>query len=147
MKTTATIRIDAPLERVWAVFTDAQHWPDWTASVTSVEPLDGPAIEVGHRFRIKQPRFPRLDWEVSAVDAPRSWTWAVRSAGATTSATHVLTPQGASATEVEQVIDQRGPLGVIVGLMTRRLTRRYLQLEGDGLKAAVEKAEPLAPQS
>ena len=146
MKTTASISIDAPAERVWAVFTDAPNWPTWTASVSSVEPLDGPAIEVGHRFRIKQPRFPELVWEVTAVDAPRSWTWVVRSAGATTSATHVLTPDGTSATDVEQVIDQRGPLGVIVALMTRRLTRRYLQLEGEGLKSAVEKAEPLAPQ-
>ncbi len=80
MKTQAQVTIEAPVERVWAVFTDAQHWPSWTPSVTSVEPLDGPAIEVGHRFRIKQPRLPVLDWEVTEVDAPHAWTWVVRSA-------------------------------------------------------------------
>ncbi len=43
------------------------------------------------------------------------------------------------------MIDQRGVLGVLVGRLTRRLTRRYLRLEGDGLKAAVEKVERIAP--
>jgi hypothetical protein len=37
-------------------------------------------------------------------------------------------------TMVHQTIEQRGPLGVIVGMLTRRLTRRYLDLEAQGLK-------------
>ena len=75
MNTTATIEITAAAEHVWAVFSDVRGWPTWTQSVTSVEPLDGPDLEVGHRFRIKQPWLPPLVWEVTAVDAPRGWTW------------------------------------------------------------------------
>ena len=146
MKTQATVNISAPADRVWAVFTDVQQWPSWTPSVTSVEALDGPAIEVGHRFRIKQPWLPRLIWQVTEVDAPRSWTWAVRSVGATTSATHEVVPRRPSECVVTQTIKQGGGLGVLAGLLTRRLTRRYLTLEGNGLKTASEKVHPVASQ-
>ena len=86
---TSRHRDNAPAQRVWAVFSNARHWPAWTPWVTSVVPLDGPTIEVGHRFRIKQPWLPALVWRVTEVDAPHSWTWEVRSVGATTSPTHV----------------------------------------------------------
>jgi uncharacterized protein YndB with AHSA1/START domain len=146
MNTQATVTISAPADRVWAVFTDVQQWPSWTPSVTSVEALDGPAIEVGHRFRIKQPWLPGLVWQVTEVDAPRSWTWMVRSVGATTCAEHEISPRGASGCVVTQTIEQNGGLGVLAGFLTRRLTRRYLALEGNGLKTVSEKAHPVAPQ-
>jgi uncharacterized protein YndB with AHSA1/START domain len=146
MNTQATVNISAPADRVWAVFTDVQQWPSWTSSVTSVEALDGPAIEVGHRFRIKQPRLPGLIWQVTEVDAPRSWTWVVRSSGATTSAKHEISPQRASECVATQTIEHRGVFGVLAGFLTRRLTRRYLSLEGNGLKTVSEKAHPVAAQ-
>jgi uncharacterized membrane protein len=144
--TGATFGISASAERVWEVFTDVTRWPSWTASVTSIEPIDGPGIEVGHRFRIKQPRLPIVVWQVTEVDPQRSWTWVVRSAGATTSASHEISARGPDQCVVTQTIDQRGPLGLVFAVLTRRLTRRYLALEGRGLKAASERAHPLAPQ-
>jgi hypothetical protein len=123
-----------------------QKWPSWTPSVTTVEALDGPAIEVGHRFRIKQPRLPALTWVVSEVDAPRSWTWVVRSIGATTSARHEVSLRGEAESVVTQTIEGRGLLGVLAGLLTRPMTRRYLAMEGNGLKSVSEKAQTLAPQ-
>jgi uncharacterized membrane protein len=145
MMTKAMVRIDASAERVWEVFTDVEKWPSWTQSVTSVEPLDGPDIEVGHRFRIKQPKLPTVVWEVTSVDAPRSWTWRVRSPGATTTARHEVSPTAPSSCEITQVIDQRGAIGVLAAVLMRRLTRRYLELEGTGLKTVSERV-PGAPQ-
>ncbi len=144
MITRASVDIAAPAERVWEVFTDVEQWPTWTASVSSVEPLDGPAIEVGHRFRIKQPRMPLLVWEVTEVAPGRSWTWVVRASGATTTATHEITPRGTSACTVAQSIDQRGVVGMMVAVLMRRLTKRYLALEGEGLKKASEQVRPRA---
>ena len=146
MMTRATVEIGASAQRVWEVFTDVERWPSWTPSVTSVEPLDASSISVGNRFRIKQPKLPTLVWEVTAVDASRSWTWVVRSIGATTSATHEISSKGPSACVVTQVIDQRGALGTLVGGLTRRLTRRYLSLEGNGLKTVSEDQKRHAPQ-
>ena len=138
MNTDTSIEIDAEPGVVWDVFADVERWPEWTASVRRLVALDGPGIEVGRRFEITQPRFPKLVWQVTAVEPGRSWTWAQRSPGGTTLATHWVEPLDGGRTLVRQRIDQRGPVGVLVGLLTRRLTRRYLDLEGRGLKAASE---------
>jgi len=139
MITDSSIEIEAPASTVWDVFVDAERWPEWTASVQRVVALDGPGIEVGKRFEIKQPKMPTLVWEVTEVDPGRSWTWQQRSHGGTTLASHWVEPQGAG-TAVRQRIDQRGPVGVLVGVLMRRLTRRYLALEAEGLKARSEAA-------
>jgi uncharacterized protein YndB with AHSA1/START domain len=141
MITDSSIEIDAPAPTVWDVFVDVERWAEWTASIERIVPLDGPAIEVGHRFEIKQPRMPNLVWEVTAVEPGASWTWRQRSPGGTTLATHEVVPEGADRTLVRQRIDQRGPVGVTVGVLTHRMTKRYLQLEGEGLKARSEEQQ------
>ena len=92
MITDNSIEIDASGRSVWDVFVDVEHWPEWTASVQRIVRLDGPGIEVGNRFQIKQPRLPNLTWEVTAVEPGVSWTWCQRSPGATTLATHRARP-------------------------------------------------------
>lgn len=138
MITDSSVAIDAPAAVVWDVFVETERWHEWTASITRITPLDGPAIEVGNRFEIKQPRFPTLVWRVTEVDPGRSWTWEQRSPGGVTLATHVVRDGGDGSTLVEQRIDQRGPIGTLVGALGRRLTRTYLELEGQGLKRRSE---------
>jgi uncharacterized protein YndB with AHSA1/START domain len=138
MITDSSIEIEAPAETVWSVFVDVERWAEWTASVERIVALDGPGIEVGKRFEIKQPRFPKLVWEVTEVDPGVSWTWRQRSPGGTTLATHEVVPQDGGRTTVRQRIDQRGPIGVLFGKLTQGLTNRYLRLEGEGLKARSE---------
>ncbi len=141
MITESSIEIEAPADVVWRVFADVERWPDWTASVRRVTPLDGPELAERRRYEILQPRFPRLVWTVTELDPGRGWTWRQRSPGATTQAVHEVTPlDGGRRSLVRQRIDQRGPGGMVVGLLTRRLTRRYLALEGAGLKRASEAA-------
>ena len=41
-------------------------------------------------------------------------------------------------TRLRQRIDQRGPVGVVAGALMSRLTKRYLELEAQGLKARSE---------
>lgn len=145
MITESTIEIEAPSDVVWRVFADVEGWPSWTASVRRVTPLDGPELAVGRRYEILQPRFPRLVWTVTELDAGQGWTWRQRSPGATTLAVHELVPlDGGRRTLVRQRIDQRGPSGVLVGLLARGLTRRYLAMEGEGLKLASEAEAPAA---
>ena len=141
MITASSIEIEAPPDVVWRLFSQVEGWPEWTASVRRVSPLDAPALAVGHRYEIRQPRFPRLVWTVTEFDPGRSWTWRQRSPGSTTAAVHEVVPlAGGRRTLVRQQIDQRGPGGVLVGLLARGLTRRYLQMEADGLKWASEAA-------
>jgi len=138
MITESSIEIAAPAAVVWDVFAEVERWPEWTASVEQLVALDGPNLEVGKRFEIKQPHLPKLVWEVTQMTPGITWTWRQRSFGGTTLATHEVTVLDGDRTLVRQRIDQRGPVGVTVGLLMRRLTRRYLTLEGEGLKARSE---------
>jgi len=52
-------------------------------------------------------------------------------------------PLGPERTLVRQRVDQRGPLGTLVGALMRGTTRRYLAMEAEGLKARCE--QRLAP--
>jgi uncharacterized protein YndB with AHSA1/START domain len=134
MITEGSIEIEAGASVVWDVFTDVEHWSEWTASIERIVALDGAEIEVGKRFEIKQPRMPKLVWEVTEVEPGVSWTWRQKSLGSTAFATHEVTAIDRERTVVRQKIDQRGPLGVPVGVLTRRMTRRYLDLEAQGLR-------------
>ena len=147
MNTNSSIEIDAPISDVWAIYADVERWSEWTASIDRVTPLGQAGIEIGHRFEIKQPRFPKLVWEVTEVDTGTSWTWRQRSLGSTAIASHELVALGSARTLVRQHIQQRGPLGVIAGALTRGLTKRYLHLEGEGLKARVERGRTNAPSA
>jgi uncharacterized membrane protein len=138
MITESGVDIDAPATVVWDVFSDVERWPEWTASVTTLTALDGPGIAVGKRFEIKQPRMPKLVWEVSEVAPGKSWTWVQRSPGGVTLASHDVTSISEGRTRVRQWIDQRGPVGTLVGVAMRGMTRRYLDLEAAGLKTRSE---------
>ena len=132
--------IEAPTERVWAVYADVEHWTDWTSSIRSVELLDGASLSVGARAKIRQPRLPVATWEVTAFADGRSWTWVATGPGARSTAEHVLTPQADGTTLVETRLTQEGSLGAVIGRVYASLTRRYLAMEAAGLKARCESA-------
>lgn len=133
-----SVEIDAPARLVWDVFSDVERWPDWTASVTSLAGLDGAALAVGRRFAIKQPGLQKLVWKVTEIDPGVSWTWVHRSPGVLVSARHDVLAQSKSSTLVRQRLDQRGLLGALVGRLTVKRTKRFLELEAQGLKARSE---------
>jgi uncharacterized membrane protein len=138
MITDSSVEIAAPAAAVWAVYADVERWPEWTASITRIEALDGPELAVGKRYAIKQPRLPRLVWTVSDFEDGTAWTWQQGSPGGLTLGVHEVVAVSPEHTLVRQRIDQRGPVGTLVGVLMRGLTRRYLALEAEGLKARCE---------
>jgi len=133
-----SVEIDAPAQLVWEVFSDVERWPEWTASVTSLIGLDGPALAVGRRFAIKQPGMQKLVWRATEIDPGSSWTWVQRSPGVRVSARHDVIAQPGGRTLVRQQLDQRGVLGALVGRLMVKKTKRFLELEAQGLKARSE---------
>src|ERR1700753_3672158 len=133
-----SVEIDAPPRLVWDVFSDVERWPEWTASVTSLVGRDGPALAVGRRFAIKQPGMQKLVWKVSEIDPGSSWTWVQRAPGVLVTARHDVSAQPGGGTLVRQQLDQRGVLGALVGRLMAKKTRRFLELEAQGLKARCE---------
>ena len=140
-RTSDSIDIDAPVDVVWSVYSDVEHWPDWTASVTTVELSPSGSLAVGSRATIKQPRLPKVEWTVTALDAGREWVWENKSPGAVSVAAHSVRALDDGRTHVELWIDQRGVVGRAIGVLLRRMTRRYLRMEAEGLK---RKSESLA---
>ncbi|OBH48492.1 SRPBCC family protein [Mycobacterium mantenii] len=138
MFTEDSVEIDAPPQLVWEVFTDVEHWPDWTASVTSLTGLDGPGLAVGRRFAIKQPGMSKLVWKVTDIDPGTSWTWVQSSPGVRVTARHDVVARPGGRTLVRQQLDQRGVLGALVGRLMAKKTERFLDLEGQGLMARSE---------
>jgi uncharacterized protein YndB with AHSA1/START domain len=132
-----TVDIAAPPARVWAVMSDVERWHEWTTTVTSIERLDSGTLAVGARARIRQPKLPRADWTITALDEGRGFTWETRSPGVTVVANHFVEP-GALGTHATLSLRFAGLLGPLVGWMTKGLNNRYLAIEAAGLKRRSE---------
>ncbi|WP_368073874.1 SRPBCC family protein [Blastococcus mobilis] len=83
-----TVDISAAPEVVWAVISDVESWPEWTASVTSVRRLSSARLQVGSRVRLQQPRLPATVWTVADLVAGEQFTWTADSPGVRTRAFH-----------------------------------------------------------
>ncbi|MEV0649468.1 SRPBCC family protein [Phytomonospora sp. NPDC050363] len=137
MHLTASAATTASPRRCWTVLTDVADWPNWTTSITSVTPFDGPELAVGRRYRLEQPGMPALVWTVKTLVEGEYFDWEARSPGVRTVGRHALHPTD-TGTRIEVGIDQTGPLAWLAGLLMGAKTRRYLALEAAGLKAAGE---------
>jgi ligand-binding SRPBCC domain-containing protein len=133
----ASVHIDAPPPVVWRVMSEVEAWPEWTSSVTEIVRVDPGPLHVGQRLRIRQPRFPPTVWRLTELVEERRVVWRAGGPGARTTAHHTLSPAG-DGTLVRLRLTQQGPLGLLVGTLTSRLTHRYLELETTGLKHRCE---------
>jgi uncharacterized membrane protein len=138
MRFERTIDIDAPAHQVWRLWTDVTDWPQWTASVTSVQRLDSGPFGVGSKARVKQPRLPTAVWEVTEATQDASFVWVATGPGVRTTATHRVTPTEAGGSTAYLSVEQAGPLAAVVNLLLGSLTRRYLTMEAEGIKKAAE---------
>jgi uncharacterized protein YndB with AHSA1/START domain len=70
--------VDAPPERVWAILTDIDSWPEWQSSVSHAK-LEGP-LESGSTFRWKAGGVTIVS-TLRVVDQPHRIAWAGRARG------------------------------------------------------------------
>lgn len=131
-----TRHIDAPTQPVVDVLFDVAHWPEWTPTIESVERLDDGPLRVGSRAKVRQPRLPRAEWEVTEVVDGRSFTWEATGPGLRTIGRHEVVPDG-DGSRVTLSIEQTGPMGAIAALVWRRLSQRYIELEAESLDKRV----------
>jgi uncharacterized membrane protein len=131
-----TRHISAPTQQVWEVLFDVARWPSWTPTISSVERLDSGPFQVGSRAKVRQPKLPQAEWEVTEVVDGRSFTWEAKGPGMKTIARHevVAVDDGC---EVTLSIEQTGPMGAVAALVWRSLTQRYIELEAESLDTLV----------
>lgn len=133
--------IDAAVTRVWAVLADIERWPEWTASVNSVELLDRHPIGLGSRVRIHQPKLRAAIWVITSWEPGRRFVWESTSPGVTVLGGHVLEPAPSAGRDgcwLTLDLHFDGWLGGLLGLLKGRLAEHYVQLEAEGCKARSE---------
>jgi uncharacterized membrane protein len=133
-----SIEIAASPELIWSTLCDVERWPEWTASVSAVERLDAGEFGVGSRARVKQPGMPSLVWEVTEYAPGEVFNWTSTVPGVTTTGGHRLTPARDGRVPVTLSLDQQGFLAPVVSRLTGSRSRRYVQMEADGLKRRSE---------
>jgi uncharacterized membrane protein len=138
MRIEHSVDVDAPPDVLWMVLMDVEAWPALTPSMTSVEKLEPGPLKVGSRVNIKQPRLPLTEWTVTELVDNERFTWETSSPGMKVSAIHEVSAPDVGQCVLTLAVDQSGPLGPLVGLLSRAMTRRYLGLEARGLKVRAE---------
>jgi uncharacterized membrane protein len=133
---TTSRHIDAATEPVWEVLYDVARWPEWLPTVDSVQRLDDGPLAVGSRAKVRQPKLPQAEWQVSEVVPGRSFTWEAAGPGMRTIGRHEVVPDGAGS-KVTLSIEQTGPMGAVAALVWRGLTQRYIETEAASLDARV----------
>jgi uncharacterized membrane protein len=134
-----TIEIDAPQGRVWDVLSDVEAWPRRIETVDTVELLTPAPITRGSRVRLKQPKLPEGDWDITVWDAPSYFEWTQKTTGITSVAGHRVGALGEGRSRLTLTLDMSGLLVPLV-LFYKGLTNRYLDLETEGMKRAAESA-------
>ena len=142
MSEEVTVAIAAPLERVWEVMADTARWHEWTDSIRSIKRLDDGPLRVGSRVQIRQPKLPSAEWEVTHLQVDgadrRGFVWASVGSGLRSVAEHWVHAAGPGESTATVSIRSSGILGLVVGTVSREVTRRYLRMEAEGLKARAE---------
>jgi uncharacterized membrane protein len=132
-----TVDIAAPPDRVWALIADVERWPERIPTVDSVERLDDGPLAVGSRTRLQQPRLPTSVWTVTELTDGSSYTWESTSPGVTITAAHVVEPRP-DGSRLTLSVTVSGWMSGPGWLMTRSLTRKYVETEAASIKRAAE---------
>lgn len=132
-----TVTIAAPPEQVWAVIVDVERWPERIPTVEAVERLDAGPLAVGSRTRLRQPKLPTAVWTVTELTDGSSYTWESTSPGVTVTATHLVEPHP-DGSRLTLGVTVSGPISAVGWVLTRSLTKRYVETEADSVKRTAE---------
>jgi uncharacterized membrane protein len=132
-----SVTITAPPERVWAVLIDVERWPERIPTVEAVERLDPGPLDLGSRTRLQQPRLPTAVWTVTELTDGASYTWKSTSPGVTVTASHAVEPHP-DGSRLTLGITLSGWLSGVGWLMTRKLTKEYVETEAASITRAAE---------
>jgi len=86
---------------------------------------------------LQQPRLPTAVWTVTELADGSSYTWESNSPGVTLTAAHVVEPH-TDGSRLTLALTVSGPLSGIGWLLTRSLTKRYVETEAASIKKVAE---------
>lgn len=131
-----SVDIDAPVDRIWQVMADVAKWPEWTASVRTVEDVT-PGFGLGGSALVDARGTPKARWTVTRWEPGRGFDWQTRARGATTVGGHWIEPY-AGRSRVTLSIDVRTPFGWLVRPFIGPGIMKNMKIEAAGLKRTSE---------
>jgi len=140
MRFEKSIDIEAPQQRVWDVVSDVEAWPQRVDTVESVQLLTPAPLTKGSRVRLRQPKLPEGNWDVTVWDPPGFFEWVQKSSGVTITAGHRVEPVGGGRARLILTLEMGGLIGAVTGRFYKGLTNSYMTREAEGMKRAAESA-------
>ena len=132
-----SIEINAPTERAWEVISDVARWPEWTASILTVERPDGDfgmgSEAVVHAMGTPKSRFVVTRWEPG-----RGFDWETKVRGARSVGEHWIEPGEPGKCRVTLSVVVTGAVAALLKPLIGRTIRRNLDMEAEGLKRRSE---------
>lgn len=120
----------ADVTDLWAVVGDVLAWPGRLPTFDSVVPEDASApVGTGSRFAVRQPGLPPATYEITEWTPGASFTWAARSTGVTTTASHAVTAVANGGSRVDLTVSWAGILAPIVRVLMARKAARMMESE------------------
>lgn len=144
---TVTRHVGAPVDRVWAVFTDLEHAPERLSGVKSVEMLSEGSFGVGTRWRETRVMYGKEASEemtIAESEPPHRYVATAESHGARYRSVFEFSPAG-ERTEVRMTFSGEPTttamriVGVVTMPLMRRSVSKALTKDLDDLAAACER--------
>ena len=129
--------VNAPIDVVWRVLSDFEHWPEWNTSVSRIE-LDGPA-RVGTTFEWSAGSS-RIVSRIEEVDPPTRLAWSGKMAGIRAIHVWELSRHGSGTRVRTEESFQGWIVKLLAGPMRKVLAKALAQGVGDLAKEAERRA-------
>ena len=133
-----TIEIDASPSRVWEVMADVARWPEWTASMISLEPPPG-GMALGATAKVHARGTPKSTFTVTEWQPAERFTWESNVRGVRSTARHVIEPVGEARSRVTLGVQLDGLMATLSRPFLNKRITENLVLESEGLKRESER--------
>ena len=134
----ASLETTAPADRVWRVWSDINHWPEWNPDMKESH-IDG-ALKLGATGNIDTRSGGKHDVVVTQYEEGRSFELESTALPGTKMAIRAsITPNG-SGSRITQGFEPRGLLAPVVGPMMGGMILKTFNSVLNGLKQKVESA-------
>ncbi len=134
-----SIKINAPVKRVWEITTDIDSLPDVTPTIEKIARMTPGALEPGDQFKLWQPDLLAAVWTVTVVDhKTHTFAWKRRLGLSTLTAIHKVKREKKGCRN-ELSLEVSGLGSTVVERAMRSRATAALEEENSAIKAAAER--------
>ena len=116
-------------DRLWAVLSDVEKWPEWIEVYEEVSLAESGPLALGGGAHVKQRGLAAGDWTVTELEEGRVFAWESRQSGGRLLGRHVVSAEQARGSRLTLQFEMTGPLSGVMGAVLGRKVRRYVDLE------------------